>query len=111
MTGYTYEGEYYIRKGNHGLYPGGIDELSTLGAQPLNCTIDVTVSPLIELEIIGENATAAEIYYSRLDTLQKFMDITADGDWSDMPDSGEDGKLYLKPKEEAVIVVVSQRRL
>ena len=106
MTGYTYEGEYYIRKGNHGLYPGGSDELSTLGAQPLNCTIDVTVSPLIALEIIGENATAAEIYYSRLDTLQKFMDITADGDWSDMPDSVEDGKLYLKPKEEAVIVVV-----
>lgn len=106
LSGYTYEGEYYIRKGNHGLYPGGSDELSTLGAQPVDCTVEVTVSALTPVEIVGDNAVGVDVYYSRLDTLEKVNTIMGYGEWIDFPDSGEDGTVYLKPEEEGVIVVV-----
>ena len=64
LTGYTYEGEYYIRKGNHGLYPGGTDELATLGAQPVDCTIEVTVSALTPVGITGDGASGVDVYYT-----------------------------------------------
>ena len=106
LTGYTYEGEYYIRKGNHGLYPGGADELETLGAQPVDCTIEVTVSALTPVGITGDGASGVDVYYTRLDTLEKVNTIIGYDEWIDFPDSGEDGKVYLKTEEEGAIVVI-----
>ena len=106
-TGYTYEGEYFLRRGNHGLHPGGVDDTATLGTEPLDATIEVTVSPLVALEVTGET-TGVNIYYFRLGTMDKFACVYAQDDWTDMPDDGSDGKIWLKPDEEATLLVVPE---
>lgn len=104
-SGYTYEGEYFLRKGNHGLYPGGSDDTETLGSDPLNGTINVTVSPLVALDITGE-ADGVDIYYFRLGTLAKYDCVVANNNYTDMPDDGSDGTLWLKPDEAAAVLVI-----
>ena len=105
LAGYTYEGEYFLRKGNHGLYPGGSDDTATLGTDPLNATINVTVSPLVALDITGE-ADGVDIYYFRLGTLAKYDCVVANNNYTDMPDDGSDGTLWLKPDEAAAVLVI-----
>lgn len=105
--GYVYQGEYYFRKGNHGakaddntfmssgtgiFYPendqGKVLESGTdlLGAEPLNCTISVTVEQLECLTVTGESG-AVDVAYGTQDT------------------SAADGKVYLKSGESALITV------
>ena len=105
LTGYTYEGEYFLRRGNHGLQTSGADDTADLGTAPLNGTIEVTVSPLVALNVTGE-ADGVDIYYFRLGTMAKFDCVSALNDWTDMPDDGSDGTLWLKPNEEAAVLVI-----
>lgn len=115
--GYVYEGEYFFRKGSHGLHPGGANDLATLGSNPLDFTLEVTVSPLVKADLTGENVPYVDVYYSRINsmsngttllyTYQHFNFITqTNKDWRDVPDDGSDGKLYFKPNEDASVVVV-----
>ena len=105
LSGYAYEGEYFLRRGNHGLHPSGKDDTETLGTAPLDGTIEVTVSSLAALEITGE-ADGVDVYYFRLGTMAKFDCVSAQNDWTDMPDDGSDGTLWLKPDEEAAVLVI-----
>ena len=104
-SGYTYEGEYFLRFGNHSNdYKMG-DNLEQLGAAPVNGTITVEVTPLVGLSVTGESG-GADVYYTRLSDVTSFTNITSINDWSDMPDDGKDGTLWLKPEEEAAVIVV-----
>lgn len=104
-SGYTYEGEYFLRFGNHSNdYKMG-DSLEQLGAAPVNGTITVEVTPLVGLSVTGESG-GADVYYTRLSDVTSFTNITSINDWSDMPDDGKDGTLWLKPEEEAAVIVV-----
>lgn len=104
-SGYAYEGEYFLRKGNHGLLAHAGDDTETLGRDPLNGTINVTVSPLVALDITGE-ADGVDIYYFRLGTLAKYDCVVANNNYTDIPDDGADGTLWLKPDEEAAVLVI-----
>ena len=105
LNGYTYEGEYFLRFGNHSNdYKMG-DSLEQLGAAPINGTITVEVSPLVALSVTGEQS-GVDVYYTRLSDVKSFVNITSINDWSDMPDDGTDGTLWLKPNEESAVVVV-----
>lgn len=114
--GYVYEGEYFFRKGSHGLHPGGANDLAALGSNPLDFTLEVTVSPLVKADLTGENVPYVDVYYSRINSIYKdvnllytykhFSEITSSKDWRDVPDDGSDGKLYFKPNEDASVVVV-----
>lgn len=108
LTGYAYEGEYFLRRGNHCKGAESPDDDTVeLGTEPLNATIEVTVSPLVALDITGE-ADGVDIYYFRYDSLTDWNFIThADvDDWSNMIDDGSDGKLWLAPNDESTVVVV-----
>lgn len=96
LTGWTNGGKFYLRKGNHGAKPddntfekmeAGTD---ILGIAPLNWTVRVTVSQLVKLVVTGENSAAAVVSYNTTDN------------------SATDGKIYLKPGEDAVITVKPQ---
>lgn len=106
LDGYTYEGEYFLRFGNHGVYDSAAtDAMSTLGAQPIDGTITVTVSQLASLSVTGESA-GVDAYYARLDSLEDFENITSIDDWSDMIDSAEDGTICLAPGDASALIVV-----
>ncbi|MDD6995090.1 MAG: InlB B-repeat-containing protein [Candidatus Borkfalkiaceae bacterium] len=96
LTGWKNGGKFYLRKGNHGAKPDDNtfeqNEKTTdiLGTAPLNWTVNVTIGKLVKLEVTGENSAAAVVSYNTTD------------------DSAADGKIYLKPNEDAVITVKPQ---